>query len=317
MEKWSTELLEISKNIKQKKRDDKIGELLNEKSSFPKKSPYYRRDESIRAGDILFDYTSDEIESLMRIVYDPEYLLSLTKAITPTLGYSNIVLRPYQQQALTNYKNNRFNTIINSRQSGMSLILALEALHYAYSSNKSILITANKIDTAYNILDKVKMLYRNLPFYAKLGVNRIGRKSITFNNGSSIRTGTFCGSSGSTLGITYDFTIVDDYGHLHSTGAKRFRNTYMPTVLARKNSRVIILGIPNGVNHFKEMVFDEKSVFKKQWIPYHLVPNRDSKWVDDAIHNTGSYGSFLQEYDNVFMDTKEWTRINNLQKLTA
>lgn len=317
MSNWSTELLDISKNIKQKQRDDKIGDLLNVGSSFPKSSPYYRRDESLRAGNLSFDYTDEEIKSLVKIQEDPNYLLSLTKAITPTLGFANIVLRPYQQQALSNYKNNRFNIIINSRQSGMSLILALEALHYAYQGDKSILITANKIDSAYNILAKVKMLYRNLPFYAKLGIRKIGTKQICFDNGSYIKTGTFNGSSGSTLGDTYDFTIVDDYGHLHSTGAKRLRQTYMPMTLVRKDSRIIILGIPNGINHFKEMVYDEKSIFKKQWIPYHLVPNRDSKWIDEAIHAVGGYASFLQEYDNTFMGTKEWTRINNLQKLTA
>jgi hypothetical protein len=316
MSNWSTELLEC-RSEKQKNRDKKLGGLLGIEPEYPRTQPYYRRNEAHRASGIIFDYTEEEIASKLKIQDDPEYLLSLTKTLTGNLGYASVSLRPYQAQALQNYKSNRFNTIINSRQSGMTLILALQALHYAYQDDKKILITDNKIDGAKRILEKIKILYENLPYYAKLGILSMSNSRIVFDNGSCIKIGTFYGSAGSTLGMTYDFTIVDGYGHLSPTAVRRFSQVYQLTAIARKNTKITILGTPNGENHFKDLVYDDKNIYVKQWIPYHLVPNRDSKWAEDAIKVMGSYAAFLQEYELIFMGTKEWKRINNLEKLVS
>ncbi len=312
---WSTKLLECKG--KQKERQVKLDNLLESQNTFPNKSPFYRNNELYRAAFVPFEYTSDELSSISKIQKDPEYLLSLTKVLTPTLGYQTLVLRKYQSQALSNYNTQRFNAIVNSRQSGITTILALQALHYAYQSDKKILITSSNTANAEDTLSKVLMLYKNLPYYAKLGIKNVTQKKIEFDNGSFIKTGTFNGNAGSPFCMNFDFTLVDNFGHLIYSGANRFFSTYMPIVLARKTSKVTVVGIPNGDNHFKHFIHSDKysRLFTKQHIPYHLVTNRDDVWVADAIRNIGSYGLFLQEYECIFIGTKEWTRINKLEEL--
>jgi hypothetical protein len=87
-----------------------------------------------------------------------------------------------------------------------------------------------------------------------------------------------------------------------------------PTLISRTNSELIICSTPNGDNHFKWLV-EEDNFFEKHYIHWSDIPSRDENWKNDMIMTLGNIGSFAQEYENLFINTKEWNRYFNLESL--
>ncbi len=302
---WSTEKLKFDN--KQIIRDKVLSGLTGGEFEFPTAKPYFKNDKRLRAPYIIFEHTNDEIKSLQILKNNPDYIVDLAKT---TYGFA---LRDYQKEALDNYKNNRFNIIIGSRQVGVNIILAIEALHYAITnSEKSIVIFSYNTDSAQATLERAKDLYRQLPYYSKPGIKRFNMKVIEFDNGSRIFARPL--TKDSAIGFTIDYVIVDRFANISEKIALQFMQTLAPITFAMANSKMTIASTP-GNSHFTKMVFDTKNVYHKQWIYYHQVPGRDAQWVKDETSAIGGELAFMQEYELIFPETKEWNRRININKL--
>ena len=311
MKPWTSLKVESIKGDKKSLlRDITINGILGiNEDEFPTTNPFYQKNENLRASNILFEYTDEEKETICKIHKDPQYLASLIRIFD-----KKITLRDYQQESIDNYKSNRFNIIVNSRQTGSTTTLAIQALHYILSNHgKSIAIFANKIDAATEILDKIKQLYYTLPYYAKPGVKAWNIKAVDFDNGCRIR----CHASNKNLAIGYtiDFAIIESIAHMYPTKANTISTVLIPIMSATSNSKITIVSTPNGNNHFKKLVDDNSNSFKKQWIYWYQVPGRDEAWKQQEIYNIGGREAFAQEYDLLFQGTKEWKRYFNLENI--
>lgn len=60
--------------------------------------------------------------------------------------------------------------------------------------DKKIMICANKLQTAIEIMDRIRKAYENLPFWIKPGILTYNKSEIAFANGSAIRA---CSTSSS------------------------------------------------------------------------------------------------------------------------
>ncbi len=296
--KWTTEKIGATNN--QVLRDITLSNVLGVECEFPKINPFFRKNPCIRAPYVPFECTPDEIINHVKVRKSPKYLSHMT----------GIVLRDFQEEVIENYQNNRFNLVINSRQTGMTQMLSLEALHFILSnSDKSVAIYSNKIDSATEILDKIKSLYLRLPYYIKPGVKRWNQKCVQFDNGCIIR----CHASRfPAIGYNVDFLILDNFSHFHKPGI--FASSIFPVITSLKYSKISISSTPNGDNYFKSLV-DKSTMFKKQWIYWYQVPNRDDNWKKQEIYNIGGIEAFAQEYELLFSGTKEWKRYLTLENL--
>ena len=302
---WSTSNIPCPGNPcsctkKQVIRNDKIDSILDDKI-IPYSSPYYRNNHNIRASNIKFEYTDGEMLSLAKSYNDINYFAELAR----------IQLGEYQQRVLSDLSKNRFNLIVNSQQSGMKYLICLSILHFALKCDGNILIISHNNESVNNILNSIKDIYQKLPFYLKPGVKLWKSNSIQFENGTFIECST---SNRHSLSRQYDYVLMDNFAYYTNRSVDFLYRSIIQTIGSRIKSKLVICSIPNGDNHFKEILEEDNNFFKTK-IHWSEIPGRDEEWKKNMIQMVG-VECFAQEFENLLKGTKEWNRYINLHKLT-
>lgn len=126
-------------------------------------------------------------------------------------------------------------------------------LHYCiFNTDKGIMVVANKNETVIEILDKIKNIYKLLPFFLKPGLINWNTKAIVFDNGCRIKSQ--ARSKEPAIGFTIDFLYIDEFAHIPKTIINHYYKAVVPTVSSIKNSKIVITSTPNGANLFKDLV---------------------------------------------------------------
>jgi len=170
-----------------------------------------------------------------------------------------------------------------------------------FNSDKLIAILANKASIAGEIFQKVRIAYERLPYWMQVGVVEWQKTSCTLENGSK------CFSVATTedgiRGLTCNVLFLDEFAFVKRGIADGFFTSVYPTISASKESKIIMVSTPNGLNHFHNIW--QKAVAKKNtFAPFRVdwweVPGRDEQWKIETIRNMGQV-KFNQEYGNVFL----------------
>jgi hypothetical protein len=103
------------------------------------------------------------------------------KRANGTIG--KIKARDYQAEALDNMVNKRFNLLFWSRQSAKSVSAAIFILWFVtFNNEKNVAVIANLDTTRKEIVEKIKVIYYELPFFLKVGCSSWNDGSITFKD---------------------------------------------------------------------------------------------------------------------------------------
>lgn len=191
-------------------------------------------------------------------------------------------------------------------------------LHYTlFQSYKTVGVLANKASLAVEILDRYKLAYENLPFFLQQGVMAWNSKDIELENGSKMITGATGGSAA--RGYSFSCLFLDEAAFVPQNLWEPFWTSIWPTVSSGKNTKVIMVSTPNGLNHYYEMwnkanhpdpsKRSEFAPFEVQWTD---IPGRDQKWKESEIRNT-SPEQFAQEHECVFGNTMVDVSVNGLE----
>ena len=184
-----------------------------------------------------------------------------------------------------------------------------------FRKNVKLAILANKGDTAREILDRVKKMFEELPWYLKPGVVEWNKGSIELSNGNVIMSAAT--SSSSIRGKTMNTIFLDELAFVRND-VDFFASTY-PVITSGTSTKVIIASTPMGMNLFYKMWNDAENG-RNDFIPkryyWHDLPGRDEKWKEETIRNIGAQ-RFLQEFDCQFLGSAN-TLISSakLQQLT-
>ena len=158
---------------------------------------------------------------------------------------------------------------------------AITMLHFiTFNVDKNIMIVANKRETTTEIVDKIKSIYVNLPFFLKIGVKNWNVKTIVFENGCKIKTA--ARSKEPAIGFTLDFLYLDEFAHIPSNIIGAYYKAALPTLASIENSRMIITSTPNGMNLFYDLLNkaqkpandDDNNGFAHLMVYWHQVPGR-------------------------------------------
>jgi phage terminase large subunit-like protein len=217
-------------------------------------NPFFEKVIGLRKDAITFMMSPEEQEEYIKCALDIHYFASTYCYIKGEEGQPIIIpLRDYQKEILDNFFNNRFNILMASRQIGKTICSSIMMLHYVlFNNNKNVLVTANKLDTAVEVLDKVREIYQRLPFFLQQGIVNWNQKFMVFENKSRIKG--FATTKTSSIGQTADFLYLDEFAYLPDNIADKFYKSVFPTVSNIENSKIIITSTPNGFNLFHKLL---------------------------------------------------------------
>ena len=106
----------------------------------------------------------------------------------PTRGRIPFTLYLYQESCIDTFKDHQYNIILKSRQLGLSTLIAGYSLHkMIFKKDYKILVIATGKDTAINLINKVTVMYNNLPSWMRVKPTALNKMSLELSNGSSIR----------------------------------------------------------------------------------------------------------------------------------
>jgi hypothetical protein len=168
------------------------------------------------------------------------------------------------------------------------------------------MILANIGDPATELMDKIKIIMKGLPFFLKPGVFVYNVMTMKFDNGCRIMAKTT--TKQSSIGFTVHFLYMDEFAHINPNFIGQFFKSVYPTISSSKISRIIITSTPNGMNKFYEIyksAIEGENEFNPIRVDWWQVPGRDEEWKRKEIANLGSEEDFNQEYGNQFLSSSK------------
>jgi len=221
-------------------------------------NPWFQNELGVRRSGLTFMMTDDEIQEYIKCKLDIGYFAEKYCRIKTEDGsVQNIKLRDYQRKILDLYTKNRFSILCGSRQIGKTVNAAIAMLHFiTFNNDKNIMIVANIRSTTIEIIDKIKNIYIQLPFFLKVGIKNWNQQSITFENGCRIKSS--ARSKTPAIGYTIDFLYLDEFAHIPSNIIEPYYTAAFPTVSAIENSKIVITSTPNGMNLFYRLLSDSE-----------------------------------------------------------
>ena len=165
----------------------------------------------------------------------------------------------------------------------------------------SIAILANKGDTAIKIVDRLKIMYEYLPEWLQVGLEEYNKKSIKFDNGSSVYAAPTSPSAirGDSLNIVY----LDEFAIVANHVAEEFFTSAYPTITSGTTTKIIITSTPKGMNLFYKIWTEseqKRNDYVRVDVHWSNVPGRTREWADEVIRNT-SQKQFNQEFECFFL----------------
>ena len=223
-------------------------------------------------------------------------IVSLDEGLVPFRPYD------FQEKLINNFHENRFNICKMPRQTGKSTTVVSYLLHYAvFNDSVNIGILANKAATARELLGRLQTAYENLPKWMQQGIISWNKGSLELENGSKILAAST--SASAVRGMSFNILFLDEFAFVPNHIADSFFASVYPTITSGKNTKVIIVSTPHGMNHFYRMWHDAENR-TNEYIPTDVhwseVPGRDEKWKKQTIANT-SEAQFKIEFECEFL----------------
>ncbi|RMG26822.1 MAG: terminase [Methanobacteriota archaeon] len=126
------------------------------------------------------------------------------------------------------------------------------------------------------------------------------KKSFVLENGSRVIAAAT--SSSAIRGMSVNYLMIDEAAFLDNVWDEFFASVY-PTISSGKNTRLVLVSTPNGMNHYYKLWMDAiagRNMFHPFKVTWRDVPGRDEKWKEETVANT-SYEQFLQEHECEFL----------------
>ena len=223
---------------------------------------------------------------IVRCGKDPvHFCVNYARISHPMRGLIPFDLYQFQKETISEFKDNRFSVILKARQLGISTtVAAYVCWMMLFQRNKNVLIVATKLQTATNLVKKVKAIHKHLPSWLKISNIAIdNRTSFELSNGSQVKASSTSGDAGRSealsLLVVYDTAFVEGMDEL-------WAGLY-PTLST--GSRCIALSTPNGVGNWFHKTYTEAEESKNDFytikLPWDVHPERDQEWFEKETRN--------------------------------
>ncbi len=261
--------------------------------------------------------TKEEIKSeIIKCGKDPNYFLNnYAKISHPDKGIIPFRTYDFQKDLLNDFHDHRFTVILKARQLGISTIVSgYIAWMLLFYKEKNVLVMATKLNTAIEIVEKVKDIIRSVPDWMTITKILIDNKTkLELSNGSKIQGVPTSKDAG--RGQALSLLVIDEAAHVEDMD-DLWTGLY-PTIST--GGRCIALSTPNGVGNWFHKTYVESTENKNNFhgvsLPWTVHPERNEEWFKNETKNM-SRRQIAQEYECNFNASGE-TVINgdDIQKL--
>ena len=224
----------------------------------------------------------------------------------PVRGLIPFEMFSYQEDLVKSYGENRFNIILKARQLGISEITASYAAWLIlFHRDKNVLVMATKVDTAKNIISKVKTAIQYIPKWLMLGEMTTDNKlSVELTNGSVMKAIATSHDAGRSEALS--LLIVDEAAHIK--GFDELWTGLLPTVQA--GGRIIMMSTPNGVGNVFHHVYSQAEAEQNEFHPTKLMWWEHPEHIEGLTEDTDVPGGmtsrwFIDESSRLSMSRRE------------
>lgn len=262
-------------------------------------------------------YTEQNLLELSMCIDGPMYFMeNFMKIQHPLRGAIPFEPYPFQIGMIKAFHENRFTVALTARQMGKTTVAAGYLLWKAmFNPDTTILITANKLVQALEIMDRIRFAYQNLPDYIRAGIVEYNKGTIAFDNGSKIVSRATSADAGRGLSIT--LLYLDEFAFVPPNKATEFWTSIQPVLST--GGACIITSTPKSDEDMFAQIYkgavdntDEfgnpnpgslgKNDFFAVTVPWHAHPERDESWARPYREQLGE-ARFRQEFECVAPDT--------------
>ena len=267
------------------------------------KIQHYLGNPNLKAAGVPVEFTKEQIAEYLKCQQDPLYFIkTYVQIVHLDRGLIPFELYDFQEEIVQKIHDNRFIICKLPRQSGKSTTTIAYLLHYIlFNEEVNVAILANKLATARELLHRLKIAYEHLPMWLQQGVETWNKGSIELENGSRILASAT--SSSAVRGGSFNLIFLDEFAYVPHEVADEFFSSVYPTISSGKNTKVLMVSTPHGMNMFYKFWTDAVNG-KNSYIPIEVdwsqVPGRDEKWKAETIANT-SEDQFRVEFECDFV----------------
>jgi hypothetical protein len=208
----------------------------------------------------------------------------------PVRGKIPFHLYPFQEKTLNEFKKNRFNIVLKSRQTGISTLTAGFALwKMIFNTDFNVIVVATKLDVAKNLITKLRTMHEFLPSWLKVQAVEDTKTSIRLINGSqakSIASSPDAGRSEALSLLVFDeAAFIYDIDEIWKSAQSALST----------GGSCIALSTPNGVGNWFHKTWVGAEQESNPFIPIRLHwsvhPERDQRWRDEQTKLLGVKGA--------------------------
>jgi len=263
----------------------------------------YMGNQNLKAPGVKMNWTQEQLSEYARCARDPVYFIQkYVKIVSLDEGLVPFELYDYQEEMVRTIHENRFVIAKLPRQSGKSTTVTGYFLHYIlFNQSVNVAILANKMSTARELLARLKLAYEYLPRWMQQGITEWNKGSIQLENGSRVIASAT--SSSAVRGMSLNAILLDEFAYVPDNVAEEFFSSVYPTISSGKDTKMLVISTPRGMNMFYKMWTDATNG-RNSYIPVEVhwsdVPGRDEKWKEETIANT-SAEQFNTEHNCEFL----------------
>ena len=263
----------------------------------------YLGNQLLKKSNQKIEWTQDLVSEYVKCSQDVVYFTeTYMKIINIDRGLVSFQLYDYQKEMLKSMQDNRFNIIATARQAGKSTVTCAFILWYIiFHSEKTVALLANKGETAREILGRIQLAYQHLPKWLQQGVKEWNKGSMELENNSRVLAAAT--SSDAIRGYSINLLFIDEAAFIENWDT--FFTSVYPTISSGKESKIVLVSTPNGLNHFYSLwinAIENRNGYKPIKVTYDKVPGRDEEWRKQTLAAMNfDTEKFDQEYCVEFM----------------
>lgn len=230
---------------------------------------------------------------------NPVYFISkYVKVVHPVRGLVPFKLYPFQEKILKDLEANRFNILRKFRQAGCTTIAAAYSLWFIiFNKHKSVVILSRGDAESTEVLDRIKVMYDELPAFLKPGIIEDNKHTFKLATNSTIKSRPSGKQSGRSLAGS--LLIIDEAAFIENI------DTIWAAVypIISTGGRAFVLSTVNGVGNWYHDVYSKAINKENSFNPI------DIRWQDHPEYKRHDGFDWLyKEMEEKGLDVDKWEK---------